>query len=427
VGTLVPVIGLVQVGDQAWADRYTYLPSVGFFVALVWGLGEIAGATRLDRRVVLSVALAAGVALLAATSVQLSFWKNTRTLFTRAAQVTPDNPLAITVLGSLLAQEGKLDQAMESYRAALQLQPGFPQAHFFLANALEQQGELEQAVAEYQQALWFKPAQEQTHIFLGITLARQGKSEEAIAHYIAALTLNPDSAVAHNNLARLLHSQGRLAEAAEHYQAALALNPKLALTHNNLGILLVQKGEPVRGTVHLREALRLNPTNSETQFNLALALNQQARWEEAAAFFSKVMDSRPAEAKAHAQFAMALAHLKRTREAMAQYAAALLLQPDLPNALDGLAWILSTANDPAFRNGPEAVRMAERAAELTGRKDPARLKTLAAAYAEAGRFEEATAALKAAEDLAAEAQREELARDCRGMSEQFRLSKPWRD
>ena len=107
--------------------------------------------------------------------------------------------------------------------------------------------------------------------------------------------------------------------------------------------------------------------------------------------------------KAHYEFAVALAHLKRTREAMSQYASALLIQPDFPDALDGLAWILSTDANPDFRNGTEAVKMAERACELTGRNDPVKLKTLAAAYAETGRFEEAMNTLRTAKDLAAKA------------------------
>lgn len=427
LGTLVPVIGLIQVGDQAWADRYSYLPSIGLLIAVVWGVIDLAEPTLAWRRLLVSVSIGVGAAMLVATTIQLGYWKNTRTLFERAAQVTPENPLAITLLGSLLAQEGKLDAAMEHYQRALRLQPAFPEAHFFLANALEQQGKLVEAVAEYQKALWFKPTQEQTHIFLGIALAKQGRNDEAIAHYTAALKLNPDSPVAHNNLARVLHSQGRLVDAAEHYQAALALDPKLALAHNNLGILLLQQGKPGDGTLHLRAALRLNPTNSETQFNLARALNQQGHWDEAAELFARTIGNRSSDPQAHYEFAVALGHLGKTREAMAHYASALLIQPDFPNALNGLSWILATAGDEAFRNGTEAVRMAERAVELTGRNDPEMLRTLAAAYAEEGKFSEAVTTAQAARNLAERRNRAELARECLRMAEQFRLSKPWRE
>ena len=218
LGTLVPVIGLVQVGDQAWADRYTYLPLIGLFVPMVWFAFE-----SIKSRVVLqSASVMVAVVLMALTSVQLGYWKNTRTLFDHADQVTPRNYMAVTVLGSLLAKEHKYDEAMAYYHKALSYQPAFPEAHFFLGNALDEQGKRDEAMAEYQKALWFRPMQEQTHIFMGMVLAKQKKYDVAIAHYTAALKLNPDSAVAQNNLARILHTQGRLDDAIEHYHAALA-------------------------------------------------------------------------------------------------------------------------------------------------------------------------------------------------------------
>lgn len=426
LGMLVPVIGLVQVGDQAWADRYTYLPSVGLFIVVVWGAAELAGKVPAGRSVLRWLTVAVGVALLFGTSAQLRHWKDTRTLFEHAARVTRNNPLATTLLGTLLAQEGKLDQAIEYYRTALRYVPGFPEGHFYLGHAFDQQGKLDDAIAEYRKALWFRPTQEQTHIFLGTALAKQNKQEEAANHYRTALKLNPDSAVAHNNLAKLFHTQGRLDEAIAQYSAALRCDPSLAQAHNNLGVLLLQKGRLAEGTAQLREALRLKPGDSESQFNLAQALVQQEQWTEAADLFAKTVTATTADPHVLCQYAVALARLQRTREAMSHYARALLLHQDLPDALDGLSWILATDARPEVRNGTEAVRMSERACELTGRKDPAKLKTLAAAYAEAGRFSEAIATAQAAHDLAAQASRKGLADECLLMLEQFKAAKPWR-
>ena len=172
--------------------------------------------------------------------------------------------------------------------------------------------------------------------------------------------------------------------------------------------------------------MRLNPTNAETQFNLALALNQQQKWSEAAGLFQRTAEHHRADPKAHFEYALALAHLKNSRQAMSEYAAALLIQPDYPDALDGLAWILSTDANADFRNGTEALKMADRACELTGRRDPMKLKTLAAAYAEAGRFEEAGQTIQAAKTLAATLKRPELAGECAAMLESFQMAKPWR-
>ena len=423
LGTLVPVIGLVQVGDQAWADRYTYLPLVGLFVPLVW----LAAETIKSKNGARALAGVAGVAMLIMTSMQLSHWKNTWTLFDHANKVTKENYMAITVLASQLAKQNKLDEAIALYNQALSYKPTFPETHFFLGNAFDQLGRPDEAVAEYEKALWFKPMQEQTHIFLGIALGKQKKYAEAITNYEGALKIAPDSAVTHNNLARIYHTQGKFDDAITHYQAALQLNPKLALAHNNLGILLLQKNDLAGGTMQLREAIRLNPTNSETQFNLALALNQQQQWSEAAELFANTVGAAFTDPKGHYEYAMALTHLHKTREAMGEYAAALLLLPDYPDALNGLAWILSTNYEATYRHGDEAIGLAERACNLTGQNDPVKLRTLAAAYAEAGRFAEALTTLQQAQAQATQQKLFPLLNDLSAMQTAFQAAKPWRD
>ncbi|PWU15126.1 MAG: hypothetical protein C5B50_15875 [Verrucomicrobia bacterium] len=432
LGMLVPVIGLVQVGDQAWADRYSYLPSIGFFIAVVWGLSEfkvqgsrfkVQSSTILLRRSLTVAALFVGLSLLVTTSIQLSYWKNTRTLFEHAAKVTKNNPLAATLLGSLLDKEGKFDEAIAKYHEALGYSPKFPEAHVCLGHALDQQGKLDEAIAEYKKALWYKPSQEETLIFLGAALAKKGLPDDAVAQYTAALKVDPESAVAHNGLAKLLYAKGQLDEAMLHYQEAINWDPEFSQAHNNLGILLLQKGRLAEGTAQLREALRLKPNNPETQLNLAQALTQQEQWSEAAALLSKIVSSETPDPNVHYQFGKALDHLHKTREAMGQYASALLLRQDFPDALDALSWILAASPDPAWRNGAEALKMSQRACELTGNKDPLKLRTLAAAYAETGRFTEAEATARKALDLETSAANKEM---LERMVEQFKASKAWR-
>jgi tetratricopeptide (TPR) repeat protein len=427
LGMLVPVLGLVQVGEQAWADRYTYLPSIGLFIAVVWGFSEFAQREHAAKTILRWLAAAVGLALLVGTWVQLRYWKDTRTLFEHAAQVTRNNPLAATLLGSLLADEGKFDEAIQYYRTALRYAPGFPEAHFYLGHALDQQGKLDEAIAEYQKAIWYKPIREQTLLLYGAALAKQGKPDQAAAHYLAAIKLNPQSAVAHNNLAKLLHAQGRLDEAIQHYSVAIESDPGLAQAHNNLGVLLLQKGRVAEGVAQLREALRLKPGDPQSQLNLAQGLVQQAQWGEAAELFTKTVTAATADPNVRCQFAKALAHLHRPREAMSQFASALLLQQDLPDALNGLSWILATDADPQVRNGDQAYAMAERACELTGRKDAEKLKTLAAACAESGRFSQALSDAQTALDLASKNGQKEVADECRLMLGAFRAGKPWRE
>jgi tetratricopeptide (TPR) repeat protein len=437
---LVPVIGLVQVGDQAWADRYTYLPLIGLFIIAVWGAADavikVTGADTLKgghrtpfgvHALACSLSGLAAIAMLAMTHKQLIYWKNTRTLFEHAAQVTEKNAKAITILGSLLANEGKMDEAMAHYAEALRYQPDDPETHFSRANALEKQGNLDESITEYRKALWFRPIAEETHVFLGVALAKQKKYEQAAAEYKAALALNPDSALAHNDLGKLLHTQGRLDEAIDHYSAALKINPNLAPAHNNLGVILLQQGRISEALVHLKEAVRLRPGDVESDYNLARALNQEQKWSEAVEIFSRLAPHAPDDSELHSQFALALAHCGKTREAMSHYAHALLRQPDLAEALDGLAWILSTNPHSEFRNGQQAIPMAERACELTAEKDPEKLRTLAAAYAEAGRFEDATAKAQKADQLARAAGQQELAESCRRLLESFAAGTAWRE
>jgi tetratricopeptide (TPR) repeat protein len=426
LGTLVPVIGLVQVGEQAWADRYTYLPSVGLFIGVSWGVSDVASRARAIRRILPWFAGATGVALLVATSVQLSYWKDTRTLFEHVERVSRNNPLSTAMLGSLLATEGKYDQAIEYYRMALSYSPRFPEAHFYLGNAFDRQGRLDEAIAEYEKAVRFNPGQEQAQIRLGLALEKQQKPQQAAAHYEAVLKLNPESAVAHNDLAKLLHSEGRLDEAISHYSAALRCDPSLAQAHNNFGVLLLQKGQVEEGVAQLREALRLKPGDPESQLNLAQGLSDQGKWSEAADLLAKAATATTPDPKVHYRFAVALDHLGRTREAMGQYASALLVRQDYPEALDGLSWILATDPNPELRNGSEAIRMAGHACALTGRKDPAKLLTLAAAYAENDQFLEAEATAQAALEICSGDGTKVSGETCRRMRDSFRSHKPWR-
>ena len=477
---LVPVVGLVQAGDQAWADRYTYLPLLGLFIALVWGIAELlavmqspklfpspgesdcggaqalacskqrshpvnrpsggdqeflqakarAPSLLLSRPLVSATAvigLCIGAAMLAATSLQIRYWRNTRALFEHAFEVTPRNARALAVLGSLLAKEGKTQEAKELYRQALTYRPDDPEAHFFMGVALAHENRFEEALAEYRQALWFKPLQAKTPLFMGVALSKQNKYDEAAAQYRAVLALEPDSAVAHNDLARVLHSQGRFHEAMDEYAAALKAEPKLAQAHNNLGVLLLQTGRLAEGTAHLREAVRLNPADTESQYNLALALNQQEKWSEATDILSPLEGTHSQDPNLQNQMALALAHLGKTRDAMSHYAKALLLRQDFPEALGGLAWLLSTDPHPELRNADQAVAMAERACELTARKEPSALMTLAAAYAEAGRYADATTTAQDGLALAEAAGRNEVATKCRALVAAARAGKAWRE
>jgi len=228
LGMLVPVIGLVQVGGQAMADRYTYLPQIGLCVALAWGAAQTA-ASWPHRRWVCGAGSALLLAILIASAWrQATFWRDNKTLWTHAIACTSGNALAYTNLGNVLGSEGRLDEAIEYYRKAVQAQPDFFKAHFNLGNALLYgKGQRDEAIAHYQKALKIKPDFAEGHCDLGDAFFFSGRLDEAIAEYRRTLEINPDIAGAHYNLASALHRKGRFDEAKLHYQKALKLKPDL--------------------------------------------------------------------------------------------------------------------------------------------------------------------------------------------------------
>jgi len=245
--TLLPVIGLVQVGAQAMADRYTYVPLIGPFIMLAWSAAEL-GRRRPRWRAMAAAAIAivlAGCA--AATGLQVRYWRSSMTLFEHAVDVIPDNYVAQLQLGNALAEQGRLDDAIARYGAALRVKPDLAKAHGNLGAVLAQQGKLDRAVAHYAEALRLNPDLPETHNNLGAALAGQGRIEEAIAHYENALRLKPGYPDAHANLGLALAAQGKIDLAIAHYAEALRLNPDQPGARYNLDRALAARGTGAAG------------------------------------------------------------------------------------------------------------------------------------------------------------------------------------
>jgi tetratricopeptide (TPR) repeat protein len=225
LGMLVPVIGLVQVGTQARADRYTYLPLIGLSIAVAWGAFDLAGRARWGR-----IALAAGAVALAAswailTSVQVGHWKNDRTLYEREVALLPDNAAAHGMLGMVHLRERRLDQAIAEYKIALSLEPKYAQGHSNYGMALELQGNKHEALAEYQRAVAFDPNLAEAHFNLGNIYHDLGRFEEAQGCYRQALRLNPSYADGHFYLAVTFEKMGLSSDAQPHWRAYQQLAP----------------------------------------------------------------------------------------------------------------------------------------------------------------------------------------------------------
>jgi tetratricopeptide (TPR) repeat protein len=355
---LLPVIGLVQVGSQSIADRYTYLPSIGLFIAVVWGVAELAASSSLWRT---GKALGAIVVILACvldTRFQLRYWRDSITLFSHALDVTrKNNYMSYYGLGTALWESGNLDGAVKNYRSALQIYPDFIEASSRL----------------------------------GYVLLLQKKPAEAEIQFKNVLQTNPSDTKAHKNLGDALAAQGKLAEAEAEYSTVLQLNPGNTVIYEALKPD-IEKLETDVNLTNLYEALKIQPT-PETHVQIAAIKTTRGEFQ----------------------------------DAIGHYLAALHLTPDSPAILNNLAWLLATCQDGHIRDGTQAIQYAERACELTQYKQIMLLGTLAAAYAEAGRFNDAVATAQKACDLAAQQGETNLLQKNQELLGLYREHKPYRE
>jgi len=268
MGTLVPVIGLVQVGLQAMADRYTYVPLIGIFVIIAWGVPDMLEKWRYKKAAI--AAAGSGILLIFATAayVQTAYWSDSIKLFERALDVTENNYVCHNNLGQVLQHQGKIPEAAEHYREALRINPAHAESHNNLATALEEQGRADEAIRHYKEALRLNPRLIKTYNSLGILLDKQGRPDEAVQHYSEALRLHPNYAEAHHNMGLVLFGKGKMRAAAFHFQEVVRIRPGGAEAHNTLAVALFKIGKIGESVFHFREAIRIKPDYTEARNNL---------------------------------------------------------------------------------------------------------------------------------------------------------------
>jgi Flp pilus assembly protein TadD len=315
LGMLVPVIGLVQVGDQAMADRYTYLPLIGVWIAVSWGALAIAERLRLPEKALPAAAALILAACAAVTWLQIGHWKNSAALFQHALRVTKDNYIAHINYGVVLFSAGRVDEAMDHYRAALRIKPDSVDARHNLGLALLVKGQTDDAIAQYQEALRIKPAFGEAHANLGHALIRQQRIPEAIHQYRLALETMPDDIESHYNLGVALLEEGQAPAAREHFAAVVRLQPDRAEAHNNLGFTLLDAGDIEEAVREYREALRLRPGLPEALCNLVEALLIQGKIEEAREQQRLLLPSHPELA---AEMEKRIEHYRATKQGIGQ-------------------------------------------------------------------------------------------------------------
>jgi Flp pilus assembly protein TadD len=376
VGMMIPVIGIVQISYYAHADRYTYLPQIGLYLMLTWAAADLCVGWRHRREVLGGLFTIILAALIFRARTQTAYWRNSELLWTHTLACTSDNYTAHNNLGEALFQKGKVDEAITQYQTALEIKPDYTDAHNNLGEALFQKGRVDDAIAQFQKVLEIQPGYVHAHYNLGIALAQKGLLDEAIDQFRRTLEVLPDYLAAYNNLGFILAQKGFTDNAIVQFRKALEIQPDNAEAHSNLGNVLLQKGRVDEAITHYQTALQIKPNDVEVHNNLGSALLQKGRVD----------------------------------EAIIQYQKALEIKPGYPKALNNLAWILATIPQASLRNGSQAVELAQQANQLTGGENPIILRTLAAAYAEAGRFGDAVRSAQKAIELAQAAGQNNLAK-----------------
>jgi tetratricopeptide (TPR) repeat protein len=323
LGMLVPVIGLMQVGSQARADRYTYLPQIGLYIMVAWGVAELSVSWKCRRLILGSAGAAIAAGLMAVACVQTGYWKDSITLWTHTLACTSGNAVAHNNLGIALADQKKFPEAVQQYQQAFQLYPAYAEAHYNLGITLAKQDRLPEAVHEYESTLQIDPNYAQAHINLGNALKTQGKLAEAIQHYQQALRLKPDYAEACLDLGNALATLGNPDEAIQQYERALQINPGYAEAHFDFGNALASQKRFTEAIQHYRQALQINPDYAKARLNLGNALLREEKLEEAIQQYEQVLQLKPDFAEAHFSLGNALKIQGKSAEAAQHFQQAL--------------------------------------------------------------------------------------------------------
>ncbi len=314
LGTLVPVIGVVQVGGQSMADRYSYVPSIGVFLVLVWGAHKLTCGWRYQATGAAAVSAAAVLLCAGLTWQQIGYWKDGESLFRHAILVTKDNYNAHHALGMALDRQERVDEAISEYREALREKNDYAEAHNNLGVDLAQQGQISEGMNQFLAALKFKPGYADPHNNIGTTLEKQGRFDEALAQFQEAVRLKPEFADAHYNLGIALGRKGRTDEAAAQFRRVLELRPNYAEAHNNLGVMLDRKGQVDEAARQYAEAVRLKPDYASARYNLGVALARQGHLAEAITEFRETLRLKPDYAAAQTNLAAVLAMIHNKSE-----------------------------------------------------------------------------------------------------------------
>jgi protein O-mannosyl-transferase len=275
LGTLVPVVGFIQAGDQAMADRYMYIPAIGVFIMVTWGLSDILEKRPAQKFIFATVAGVVIFSLSICAFHQAGFWKNSMTLFGHTLQVTRQNALAHNNLGVALMNQGRMQEAERHFMQAIEIKRDYAAPHDNMGLILAEKGKLHEAVMQYREAIRIRPNDERTYSNIGIAFARMGRLGEAGRWFGEAIRINPDNADGYNNMGAALARAGKVKAAIPYFERTLQLDKDHAMAHDNMGLALAHAGRFDEAVDHFRTALKINPDFKAATHHLNAVLGQR--------------------------------------------------------------------------------------------------------------------------------------------------------
>lgn len=373
VGMLIPVIGLVQVGDQAYADRYTYMPIIGLFIIIAWGACDLLKKPAYRKAILLPAGVVIISVLAVLTYIQQGYWRDNFTLFEHAIEVTKDNYVAHFCIADPLRINGRIEDAIYHNRKCLEIEPDYTKAHNSLGQALSETGDIDGAIKEFSKAVELRPGVLEPRTNLGIALKMQGDYKQAIEQFTIVLQVHdlivvrghlaealikadrPDEALAQCNhiltvepdniralyFAGLISARaGEFSEAEKYLVKALELDPNLMVAKNIYTYVLIRQGRYEEAIKQCRAILQADPAMIKARSDCGLALMKLGRYEEAAQEYKKFLEAKPDSASGHNDLAVVLYRLGRIDEAIEHLRVTIKIAPDYADAQNNLKAML---------------------------------------------------------------------------------------
>lgn len=409
--TLIPVIGIIQVGNQSMADRYTYLPSVGFLIALTWSAAHVSSKWRYQKVILGIFSTLAAIGMVIGTRNQTGYWKDSISLFEHTLAITKYNAVIHNNLGWVLWKKGNDKEAFEHLQKSLQYSPEFASANINMALLLAKRNEYDKAMDYLHKVLKKNPGNCQANYNLALILIDLKQYDQASKYLLATLRNTRDDPDVYYNMGIILDTQNKKEEAIAAYKQAIGLNPDHYQAMNDLGAIIYRQGAYREAADYFRQSLKINPDYVQACSNLALAFQKLNLHEESISYSLKVLETEPENPDAWLNLAVSQEALRQLQSASDSYQKAIQFDPNSIAALNNLAWLSATHPHAQFYNPAQAILLADRACSLTSYQDAGILDTLSAAYAADGKFKEAVQTAQRAAEIASSAGKQDMAKE----------------